>query len=142
MLLDRTPAEGILLGIKYGVRTWVIDGYTRVIEQPTLTYEELRKPFELEWKDIAKVFYIRSVLQQQRESSSDPFAGANVANGRSDAACPACNIGHSSLCAYSVSLRQKGNSASTLDYGPADAVSMIESEFSDVLQELEASLEA
>ncbi|KAJ3489153.1 hypothetical protein NLJ89_g11553 [Agrocybe chaxingu] len=141
MLLFRTPAEGILLGIKCGVRAWIIEGYTRVIEQPTLTYEELRKPFELEWKDIAKVFYIRSVLQQRRESSSDPFAGANVADRRSDAACLACNTGHSDQCACSVSPRQKDNTP-TLDYGSTDAMSLIESEFSDVLPELEACLKA
>ncbi|CAA7263477.1 unnamed protein product [Cyclocybe aegerita] len=62
MLAEKTSVEIVLLAKKYRVVHWLRDAYTRLVEQRTLTLEDVRSPFTLDSETALKIFYIRSAM--------------------------------------------------------------------------------
>ena len=60
---QRELTEKISLAAQYKIVDWLRDGYTEMIQRPTLKIEDLREsPFPLNWETTAKLFCARESL--------------------------------------------------------------------------------
>lgn len=56
---NRNTIETILAAKEYQVKEWLTDAYEILATKDSLTEEELRKPFELDWETIARILLVR-----------------------------------------------------------------------------------
>jgi len=59
----RDLTEKISIGAQYGIVDWLRDGYTDLVQRPTLKIEDLRgSPFPVTWEAAAKIYCTRESL--------------------------------------------------------------------------------
>jgi len=60
---ERELTEKISIGAQYGIVDWLRDGYTDLVQRPTLKIEDLRgSPFPITWEAAAKIYCARESL--------------------------------------------------------------------------------
>ena len=70
LIVKKDVCSNILLAKKYGVRKWLIDGYTNLIVQRTLPiFDELYEK-GVDTLTLAKIYYIRNALPPCESSAS------------------------------------------------------------------------
>ena len=62
---NQSAKEVVLLAKKYRILKWLKDGYTRVLQQPSLTAAELSATPSLDWETIAKLLSAKLAYQPQ-----------------------------------------------------------------------------
>ena len=68
-IVKKDACSNILLAKKYGVRQWLIDGYTNLVVQPAVPiFDELYEN-GIDTLTLAKIYYIRNVLGSCKASS-------------------------------------------------------------------------
>jgi hypothetical protein len=68
---EQNAKEVVLLAKKYRVQKWLRDGYTRILQQPSLTATELGATPSLDWETISKLLSAKMLLNQCRGGCHD-----------------------------------------------------------------------
>ncbi|KAJ3500253.1 hypothetical protein NLJ89_g9880 [Agrocybe chaxingu] len=84
MLAEKNTVEVVLLAKQYRILNWLRDGCIRLVDQPSLSIDELRTPLMLDWETTTRVFYVRSLpmdvqptLEHRRSCAINTF-GAGI----------------------------------------------------------------
>lgn len=71
----QNPKEAVLLGKKYHIVNWLKNSYTRLLQQQTLTANELNaSPFSIDWETIARLLSVREAIRVSKQESSGVYA--------------------------------------------------------------------
>uniref|UniRef100_A0A8H7Y638 BTB domain-containing protein n=1 Tax=Psilocybe cubensis TaxID=181762 RepID=A0A8H7Y638_PSICU len=89
LVKERSITETILTAKALRVRPWLIDAYETLAIKDTLTEEELRTPFELDWETIARICLVR-LQKPGTTTSSNSQSMFTVARPRTH--CQWCGI--------------------------------------------------
>ncbi|CAA7260400.1 unnamed protein product [Cyclocybe aegerita] len=61
ILAEKNTVEVVLLAKQYRVLNWLRDAYIRLVDQSSLSIEDLRTPLTLDWETTTRIFYARSL---------------------------------------------------------------------------------
>lgn len=75
-IASQDAKQVVLLAKKYRILKWLKDGYTRLLQQPSLTADELSAAPSLDWKTIAKLLSVKLTQHHQLPQRQQMFGYA------------------------------------------------------------------